>query len=82
MKKGTRFPLDADAFGLELFVVTAVGPGGIECELYVRPRGAFTLALKKPGQSAAGQFRVSTWVTLLSIDKKTAVIALGHTTPP
>lgn len=80
--KGTTFALDADSFGLNLFTVTALGPDGIECELYVRPRGAFTLTLKKPGQSTAAELGIATWVTLVSMDATTAVIALTHVTPP
>jgi hypothetical protein len=41
-----------------------------------------TLSLEKPGDSAAGQLNVPTWVTLVSIDTTTAVIAIGHTEPP
>lgn len=82
VSEGTTFPLDADAFGLSEFVATAVEPGTVECKLYVRPRGAFTLTLKEPGQSAAGHLDIPTWVTLVSVDTASAVIAIGHTTPP
>jgi hypothetical protein len=82
VSKGTEFPLDADAFGLIGFAATVVSRDAFECQLYDRSGGAFTLTLKKPGDSAAGQLNVPTWVTLVSIDTKTAVIAIGHTEPP
>lgn len=82
VSKGTEFPLDAEAFGLIGFVATVVSRDAFECQLYDRSGGAFTLSLKKPGDSAAGQLNVPTWVTLVSIDTTTAVIAIGHTEPP
>jgi hypothetical protein len=82
VSKGTKFPLDANAFGLIGFIATRVNPGRFECQLYDRSGGAFTLTLRKPGDSAAGHLGVPTWVTLMSINQKTAVIAMGHTEPP
>lgn len=82
--KGTEFPLDAKAMGLTGLTVTKLEPGLVECELPAARGGAFTLKVTKPGESAAAGFEggVSTWVTLVSITERSAVITLGHEDPP
>ncbi|GAA2833761.1 hypothetical protein [Crossiella cryophila] len=81
--KDTAFPLDAKAMPLTEFVVTKLGPEGVECRLSASRGGAFTLTLLKPGQSAAAGFEdtVQTWVTLVSAGEGSVVLTLGHAAP-
>lgn len=83
MAKDTVLKLDPKSFGLSDFNVTAVGSDRLEYVIRTPSQWGWKKIISGPGQSMSVQVgQVRTWVTLISTDKKSAVIALGHATPP